>query len=229
MPATGTRAPTLRPPSPGVAGVINTTQQRKQLAYLADQPEYVQRLAKRCGNTHQRIQEGFHFEWLHELGFNLDALGKDSPHRAYVTEWLGRPADPADIVIETTDGKVVHEVQAKVVESNSKRVGPNNGLIDRDYEGKVPVVPTATWSQRTRPSTGSPNVPQRASTASDTKTHANGSRTGSRSATSPPTPSPRANSPRRPTIPTGTSNSWRTTSSYAGWSQPRLLRVEPRW
>lgn len=125
-----------------VTGQINTTQQRQQLAYLAQQPEYLQRLAKRCGNTHQRVQEGFYFEWRHELGFNLDAIGKDSPHRAYVTEWLGRPADPADIVVHTSDGKVVSEVQAKVVESNSKRVGPRNGLIDPNYEGKVLLVPT---------------------------------------------------------------------------------------
>lgn len=125
-----------------VAGVINTTQQRKQLAYLAEQPEYVQRLAKRCGNTHQRVQEGFHFEWLHELGFNLDALGNDSTHRAYVTEWLGRPADAADIVIQTPDGKVVREVQAKVVESPYQRAYLKNGVTDSKYDGKDLLVPT---------------------------------------------------------------------------------------
>lgn len=125
-----------------VTGVINTTQQRKQLAYLAEQPEYLQRLAKRCGNAHQRVQEGFYFEWLHELGFNLDALGNDSTLRAYVTEWLGRPGDAADIVIQTPDGNVVREVQAKVVESPYKRAGLKNGVTDSKYDGKDLLVPT---------------------------------------------------------------------------------------
>jgi hypothetical protein len=125
-----------------VAGVINTTQQRKQLVYLAEQPEYLQRLAKRCGNAHPRVNEGFHFEWLHELGFNLDAIGNDSTLRAYVTEWLGRPADAADIVIETPDGDVVREVQAKVVESPYKRAGLKNGVADSKYDGKDLLVPT---------------------------------------------------------------------------------------
>jgi len=125
-----------------VTGVINTTQQRNQLAYLLEQPAYLQRLAKRCGNSHQRVQEGFHFEWLHEMGFNLDALGNDSTLRAYVTEWLGRPADAADIVIQTPDGKVIREVQAKVVESPYKRAGLKNGVTDSKYDGKDLLVPT---------------------------------------------------------------------------------------
>ncbi|WP_343901469.1 hypothetical protein, partial [Nocardioides aquaticus] len=125
-----------------VVGQINTTVQREQLAYLAQQPEFIERLAKRCGAAHQRVKAGFHFEWLQALGFNLDAIAKDSSHRAYVTEHLGRPADPADVVVQTSGGTVVREAQMKVVESKSHRVGPFNGLIDHKYEGMDLVVPT---------------------------------------------------------------------------------------
>ena len=123
------------------AATLNTASQRQQLAYLLEQPAYLERMAVRCANAHQGVREGFYFEWIHELSFNLDAIGKDSQLRANMTERLGRPHDPADIVLQTPGGKISQSIQAKVVESDSKRVGPKNGLIDRKYRGMALLLP----------------------------------------------------------------------------------------
>lgn len=123
------------------AGMVNSATQRDQLEHLLEQPEYLERLAKRCGNARQGVQDGFFFEWFHELSFNLDAISKDSDQRARMTERLGRPHDPADIVVQAAAGDATRQVQAKVVTSKSQRVGPKNGLSDPKYAGMDLLVP----------------------------------------------------------------------------------------
>jgi hypothetical protein len=124
------------------AASLSTTSHVNQLLYLLEQPEYLRKLAKRCGNAHQGVQNGFHFEWAHELSFNIASIGGDSELRARLTERLGRPHDPADLVIQSAKGDTLLRVQAKVVESNSHRVGPNNGMADPKYAGMDLLIPT---------------------------------------------------------------------------------------
>jgi hypothetical protein len=132
---------TAAPITAWTAAARNTTSQRNQLTHLLEQPKYLKKLAKRCGNAHQGVQNGFHFEWAHELSFNLTAIGKDSDLRANMTERLGRPHDPADLIIQTPNGDTTRQVQAKVVESNYERVGPKNGLADSKYAGMDLLIP----------------------------------------------------------------------------------------
>lgn len=66
------------------------------------------------------------FEYIEAAKFNKNAALKGSGARAVVTDAVGRPHDPADILI-TKDGKVVREVQAKFVSPSRN----NPGEIDR--------------------------------------------------------------------------------------------------
>lgn len=119
----------------------STTSQREQLVHLLGQRSYIERLAERCTNVHQRVREGFLFEFIHELSFNLDAIGKHSDVRATMTERLGRPHDAVDIDVTISNRDTVGRVQAKVVESKYSRVGVRNGLADAKYAGMDRLIP----------------------------------------------------------------------------------------
>lgn len=123
------------------AATLNTTTHRSQLKYLLQQRSYLESLSKRCINVHDGIRAGFFFELLQTMGFNLDAVSKDSDLRAEMTERLGRPHDPVDIEITNETGSVVDRVQAKVVDSKYHRIGLKNGIADPKYGGQTRLIP----------------------------------------------------------------------------------------
>lgn len=125
-----------------VFGSMNTLQERQQLAHVAESTPFIHKAANRCANAHPRVSEGFLFEELHALSFNLDAISKDSHLRAVTTERLRRPADAADVEVVAQDGIVLRQVQAKVIEQRSKRGGLQNGISDKKYTGMDRLLPT---------------------------------------------------------------------------------------
>lgn len=56
------------------------------------------------------------FEYIESAKFNKDAALKKSSIRSVVTDAIGKPHDPADIVLQK-NGKTVQEVQAKFIET----------------------------------------------------------------------------------------------------------------
>lgn len=59
------------------------------------------------------------FEYIESTKFNKDAALKGSSVRAVVTDAIGKPHDPADIIFQK-NGKTVGEVQAKFMDTYSK-------------------------------------------------------------------------------------------------------------
>jgi hypothetical protein len=137
-----------RVPSPTPASAVawfaagrDTTQQANQMLLLLEQPAHLEKLANTYGTAHQGVMNGFHLEWAHSLSFNMHALAADSDKRLLLTESLGRPHDAADLEVVTLGRRVIRQVQAKAVESNSQRVGPKNGLTDPKYSGMDLLLP----------------------------------------------------------------------------------------
>lgn len=114
---------------------------REQIAYLLTQPDLVSRMQERFSAKAVPVQHGHYFEWLHELSFNYNAIGQGDPHRLRITEWLGRPRDPADLELVDASEKVVRSVQAKVIAENTKRLSSQSGLANSNYEGMDLLVP----------------------------------------------------------------------------------------
>lgn len=123
------------------AAFASTTNQRNQLSFLLNEREYIHILAQRCQNLLTGSRDGFFFEALHSMSFNLDAIGRDADLRADMTERLDRPHDPVDIVIRTPNGDVRRQVQAKVVDRKSQRVAFKNGLSDPKYASMDLLLP----------------------------------------------------------------------------------------
>lgn len=141
-----------RVPTPGRTGVADavvtdavahsTRPQRDQIAYLLSQPDLVQRMQERFSNKDMPIQHGHYFEWLHELSYNYNAITQGGSHRLMVTEWLGRPHDPADLEMLDAPGNVVRMVQAKVIADKSKRLSHQSGLANSKYDAMDLLVPS---------------------------------------------------------------------------------------
>lgn len=141
-----------RAPAPGrtrVADAVvadalahSTRPQREQIAYLLSQPALVQRMQDRFSNKDIPIQHGHYFEWLHELSYNYNAIAQGGSHRLMVTEWLGRPHDPADLEMLDASENVVRMVQAKVIADKSKRLSSQSGLANSKYEAMDLLVPS---------------------------------------------------------------------------------------
>lgn len=119
-----------------------TRTEREQIAYLLTLPDLLWRMQERFSNKAVPVQHGHYFEWLHELSFNYNAISQADPHRLRVTEWLGRPHDPADLELVDATGNVVRWVQAKVIAENTKRLSSQSGLANSNYEGMDLLVPT---------------------------------------------------------------------------------------
>lgn len=114
---------------------------RGQLQILLAQPDTLSRIHERFANLGEPQQAGHMFEWQQELTFNLDAVAKHVEVRAEVTEWIGESHAPADLRLVDAHGHVLSEVQTKVVESTSQRLGSSDGLAADRYHDMQLVVP----------------------------------------------------------------------------------------
>ena len=114
---------------------------REQLQIMLAQPDTLSRMHERFANLGEPQQAGHMFEWQQELTFNLDAVAKHVEVRAEVTEWIGQSHAPADLRLVDAHGHVLSEVQTKVVESTSHRLGSVDGLAADRYHDMQLVVP----------------------------------------------------------------------------------------
>ncbi|TIC86699.1 hypothetical protein E8D34_10625 [Nocardioides sp. GY 10113] len=119
---------------------VATERERQQLGYLLEQPDLIRRMQARFSNRTIAQQRGHYFEWKHELSFNLNAMAEGSDIRLRMTEWLGRPTDPADLVLHDGAGNVIGEAQAKVLSTNVQRMS-SNGLPNDKYGHMQLLVP----------------------------------------------------------------------------------------
>lgn len=127
----------------GWAATIEATNtSREQLTYLLEQPKTLDLMGARFSNLESAQEQGHYFEWLHELGFNLDAIRHGSEQRLWVTEWLGRPHDPADLHVLDGSGSLLGQAQAKVVASPAQRLSFRDGLSAAKYDGMDLLVPS---------------------------------------------------------------------------------------
>lgn len=70
------------------------------------------------------------FEYIESAKFNKDAALKGSSVRSVVTDAIGKPHDPADIILQK-NGKIVEEVQAKFIETynNGKKTSAASSVF----------------------------------------------------------------------------------------------------
>lgn len=80
-------------------------------------------------NVGVELKQGNFFEYIEATKFNIDAAQKGDGIRAVVTESIGKPHDPADILIRE-NGKILEKVQAK---SSKKSSYATNMLTDSKY------------------------------------------------------------------------------------------------
>ncbi|MDE0776637.1 MAG: hypothetical protein OSB43_10225 [Nocardioides sp.] len=138
----GRPGPTAAEAGGWAAADLANASSREQLAYLLEQPELLATMHARFDNLDDPQQRGHYFEWMHELSFNLESIGHGATERLRMTEWLGRPHDPADLQLLDNAGNVLAEAQAKVVSGLVSRVGPSDGIAATKYDGMDLLVPS---------------------------------------------------------------------------------------
>lgn len=84
--------------------------------------------------------QGWSFEQLETIKFNQDAIQQNRfDIFAATTDGMGRPHDPADIFIKSTDGKILREAQLKSCDNAAKSA---YALADEKYTDMQRVAPS---------------------------------------------------------------------------------------
>ncbi len=104
---------------------------------LFDDTEGLSRLAEKWQNLPRDKAQGFMFEQLETLKFNLDALRKESDLYAKTTESMGLHTAPADIII-TRGKQTLREVQAKSCNTAARSAF---ALSQEKYEKMLRLAP----------------------------------------------------------------------------------------
>lgn len=93
-------------------------------------------IAKEKFNVPIDQKKGNFFEYIEACKFNIDSAEKGKSIRAVLTHAIGKPHDPADILLVDND-KVVEEVQAKVYSNDTELM---KQLLDPKYKHMQKLV-----------------------------------------------------------------------------------------
>lgn len=111
----------------------------RRLAALGDQREDLENLVRTWSNTADPQFAGRVHEWWHTATFNMDAAAQESPLRAFMTEALGSPHDPADLIVQGDSGDTLVQIQSKVLEGTARRI---HEFAQDKYSGMQLLAPS---------------------------------------------------------------------------------------
>ncbi len=105
--------------------------------------DQMQAKADQLANVGVEFKQGNLFEYIEAAKFNADSALKGSNVEAVVTDAIGQPHSPVDILIQKA-GETVEEVQAK---SYTNQHAAIQELLDPKYEDMTKLVPTDTFQE----------------------------------------------------------------------------------